>query len=81
MNGDYFQNKDVFFLTYFLKHSTRNAGDIWEKYNKFSQNVDNNFLEKINITMKYILLGPLQTARNKIKKDYITTETIKCIFI
>ena len=40
---------------------------IWEKYNKISQKFDNNFLEKINITIKCILLDLLQIAREKIK--------------
>ena len=39
----------------------------WEKYNKISQKFDNNFLEKINIIIKCILLDPLQIARDNIK--------------
>ena len=43
---------------------------IWEKYNKISQKFDNNFLEKISITTKCILLDPLQIAKDKIKRLY-----------
>ena len=43
---------------------------IWEKYNKISQKFDNNFLEKISITTKCILLDPLQIAEDKIKRLY-----------
>lgn len=69
MNETIFKTRMSFFFNLFFKDITLEMLMIftWEKYNKISQKFDNNFLEKINIIIKCILLDPLQIARDNIK--------------
>ena len=72
MNETIFKTRMSFFFNLFFKDITQEMLMIfiWEKYNKISQKFDNNFLEKISITTKCILLDPLQIAKDKIKRLY-----------